>query len=474
MFRFAWLNFLLLLLTEVPLAAQTAVDTPVQQLRAKLAADRVTVAVAGLHAATKVLVRPIDNRVIDGAVQTRAIAGMFRGADDRLLQPGELVRVMTVDAASDSKNDILRLTVVSGSGAQAPVAFVLPRGALASMTEAQLEATVAPVLAFARQLPSGEDTTRAAQAAAPVTPPPVLAEWQVHKEATGQNASVPVVAEAAGKRIPAMLTFTCTAQQITTSSGVNLDAGTLVLQLRVARVNLQALVNETGDKDGDDNGFVHLKLGSAPELVTNLSRYSVAHENGGPVALVPELRTGELRQIVHASGTTLQFDLESGDVQTTVHAKADLPRDAGPLEAVVDSCLEQADARDAALKAQHPVACPDRAGLVLVDGTVRYALSKKELPIDPDRDQCTGWNLPKATRAHPVPPKLILSCGYAAPASPGAAANAGMQVYKAMETLVLEIPPSLAGGGCETWIRTAPSRSVSFCVKPGSTAFGPY
>ena len=212
---------------------------------------------------------------------------------------------------------------------------------------------------------------------------------------------MPAVAESAGRRIPATLTFTCTSKQITTSSGVNLEAGTLVLQLRVAWVNLQALVNETSDKDGDDNGFVHLKLGTAPELVTNLSPSSVAHENGAPVALVPELSTGELRQIVQASGTTFQFDLESADAQTTVHAKADLPQDAGPLEAVVNSCLQQGDVRDAALQAQHPVIYPEKVGLVLVDGTVRYALSKKELPSDPDRDQGTGWVLPKGDTGAP-------------------------------------------------------------------------
>ena len=101
----------------------------------------------------------------------------------------------------------------------------------------------------------------------------------------------------------------------------------------------------------------------------------------------------------------------------------------------------------------------------LVQGVVEYAASKKQFPVEPDRDQGVGWLIPKPTRAHPTPPKLILSCGYAPPIPVPVSANAPGSPRKPTENFDLAIPASAAGSECETCIRNAESRSESYCSK---------
>ena len=63
---------------------------------------------------------PCDNRVVNGVVQSRAVMGILRGSDDQLLQPGEPVRIITVDSSSDARYDILRLTVTTSNRRSCP------------------------------------------------------------------------------------------------------------------------------------------------------------------------------------------------------------------------------------------------------------------------------------------------------------------------------------------------------------------
>ncbi len=456
----------LLLISALSVSAQTAPDTPVQQLRAALLGKSpITVAAPGLHAATKVLVHPIDNRVLNGVVQTRALMGVLRGSDDHLLRPGEPVRILAVETASDPKNDILRLTIANAAGAQAPVAFLLPAGTLASMSEAQLEQTVTPILT----LPSSQ--AHSASPAGAVAPNARRAPvgWLIQQSPVGQEARITGQAEVGGKHIPAALVLSCTTKETKEEAWFSpLPAGSYLVQLRIRRPDLTYDISSLYEKDGDDNAFMHVQLGSSPELITDLSIYSSAPANARVASLVPGMDASELNQILKTPGSPLRIALASPDIPaaSSITATFDLPADATPAQTAIDPCIQHAEAAAAALRDSRPVSCPARPGLVLVDGTVRNATTRKVLPVEPERDQGVGWLLPKPTKAHPIPPKLILQCDYAPPSSAPLSANTGGAVRKATESLNLPIPAAAAGDECETWIHVTESRSESYCAKP--------
>jgi hypothetical protein len=137
--------------------AQAATD-PVATLRQQLMGNggAATLQIGGVHATAKALVRPIDNRIVNGAIQSRAM-DMLRGSGDTVLRPGETVRINGVEATSDSKNDYLRITAVTSANATALLAFAVPKGALGGMSDAQLNQLVSPVLKSAGLAASEEN-----------------------------------------------------------------------------------------------------------------------------------------------------------------------------------------------------------------------------------------------------------------------------------------------------------------------------
>ncbi len=211
-----------------------------------------------------------------------------------------------------------------------------------------------------------------------------------------------------------------------------------------------------------------VQLGSSPELITDLSIYSSAPANARVASLVPGMDASELNRILKTPGSPLRIALASPDIPaaSSITATFDLPADATPAQTAIDPCIQHAEAAAAALRDSRPVSCPARPGLVLVDGTVRNATTRKVLPVEPERDQGVGWLLPKPTKAHPIPPKLILQCDYAPPSSAPLSANTGGAVRKATESLNLPIPAAAAGDEFETWIHVTESRSESYCAKP--------
>ena len=151
---------------------------PVAALRQQLTSDNgaATVQVDGIRAATKVLVRPIDNRIAKGALQSRGALDVLRNPSDIVLHHGDAVRVTKVETAADSKGDILRISVVTGNNAVALLAFIVPKDSLGSMSEAQLKQLITPVLRSSmlsgEQTPGRSKPLRAAVAPAPPPPPP--------------------------------------------------------------------------------------------------------------------------------------------------------------------------------------------------------------------------------------------------------------------------------------------------------------
>lgn len=132
----------LLLLTQGIYGQEPAV---VGALQGALVGQTLQVRVAGVHAATEVLLHPIDTRIVAGAVQKRGL-DLLRGSTDRVLPVGSAVQVLKVEAARDNREDILRVTVRAAGGGLASMAFVCAKATLATLSRAQAAALLSPVL----------------------------------------------------------------------------------------------------------------------------------------------------------------------------------------------------------------------------------------------------------------------------------------------------------------------------------------
>ena len=153
--------------TATKAAPQSAIDT----LRSDFAGDRALcrVTMNGLHATTDVLGRPSEMRVTNG-VLSRGASRFVHGSSDVPIAVGQLVRVAGIESGETAKNDVLRVTV-RANGAAIPVAFLVGKGTLASMTEHQLQALIEQVFEPVQNtVPPAATAVRAGAAATPKPP----------------------------------------------------------------------------------------------------------------------------------------------------------------------------------------------------------------------------------------------------------------------------------------------------------------
>lgn len=157
-------------------SSAVAQDEAVSQLRSHLLANGgvCVVRIQGLHATTDMLGRPSEMRIVNGEV-SRGAGAVLHGKADFVIPQGQSVRILDVQAGSDSKRDELKVRLAAGSSF-IPVAFVLPQGSLASMSEQQLEAVVEPVLAPV--VPAPAHQTAEVSAPAQLSGPRTVAQAQ--------------------------------------------------------------------------------------------------------------------------------------------------------------------------------------------------------------------------------------------------------------------------------------------------------
>ncbi len=432
--------------------AQDASGTGVEQLRQRLMSGSAAavVHVSNLHGTTRALVRPVDNVVVEGVVQSRPIAGLFRGADE-IVPAGEVVRILGVEAVTGKKNDLLRVTIATPGNAVAPVAFPLPPNAAQTMTAAQLEALVLPVLTPANTV-AGTPATRSASRVheAPAAAPP---GWVVRRTPAGAEALLRGTAENAGRTAPAVLVLGCP----TVALSPERTALTSYVELRVPKSSVPFDVLFVGEKDGDDNGYVHVQVNTSAEIKADLASWTLIPETGNVAPLGLDLNSKELEQLTNASAVPLRVAvLPTDKPETGVTAHFALPPDPSPAQTVMAPCVDKAKAAQAALHASRAIECPEIPDLVLLNADVRRAATGKPLPVDPDRDQGVGWTLPKATRSHPAVEKTVLVCSYGPP-------DQKPDMRKSTKTETLPIPPGASL--CESWITTTESRSNAYCER---------
>ena len=148
-----------------------AQNDPVSEIRNKLLANGsfYAIKISGLHSTTDVLGRPSEIRIVNGAV-ARGASQFLHGKQDYAIAPGQSVHVQTVTTSTDSKKDEFKLELAAG-GLIVPVAFVLPQGSLANMTEPQLQALVDSLMSPLTNTSYGQSVAPSAPGA-PVAAPP--------------------------------------------------------------------------------------------------------------------------------------------------------------------------------------------------------------------------------------------------------------------------------------------------------------
>ena len=431
--------------------AQGVGASPLEQLRQRLmSGPAITVLhLSNLHGSTRTLVRPVDNLVVDGVVRDRPMAGLLRGGDE-IIPAGQLVRVTDVERAPGKKNDVLRVTVSTPGNAVALVAFVLPPQSLSSVTEAQMEALVFPALTPAAAHGASLPATGRVPVAEPSGPP----SWTVRRTNIGTEALLRGTAEAGGHTSPALLVLSCPVTAVSPER----PALSPLVELRLPKSSVAFDVAFVGDKDGDDNGYIHVQIGTSPEIHADLATWTVVPDTGNVAPLGLDLRAAELERLTQASASPLQIAVRPNEGPAkAVTARFTLPADPSPAQTAINACLQHESAAEAAVHASHSVECPQDANLSLISADVKRVGTGKSLPVDPDRDQGLGWTLPKATKAHPVPAKATLACSY------GPLGQDVTTSRKATKTLTFPIPPG--SDSCESWIETNESRSRAYCTK---------
>lgn len=387
-------------------------------LRQRLLTDggEAVVRIGGIHAATKVLLRPIDNRIVDGAVQQRAVAGMFRTQQDRVLPVGQPVRVVKVDSSGDTKGDILRVTVMTPDGAQALLAFPMAPGALATMSSEALQEAVGVVL---RPLGTPADAAAGANRAAANAPArrPVPANaWRLQRTPTGPEVLLLGSLESNGAKSPALLAFGCPTGNNLMTGGT---AGTPVMELRFRRSEAHFESSEISMEGGADNDYGRSQVGTAPEIHIDLS--SDPDQGEGPVLpLALGYDLPEFQKVLAGAGSELVLKVHVPKAPSdALVARFALPADVGPVEQMMQPCLEhwaQVTREEEAQrgKATPVVSCPPVEGKALRVGTVVLAATGKEMETDGDAPG-VGWTLSRAVNRQHVRQKLVLSCSYGKP-----------------------------------------------------------
>jgi hypothetical protein len=373
-------------------SGQAAVDA----LKSHLVNQTVTVKIQGLRISRSILYRSVDVRIKDGVIQER----LFKTAadTDEVLNPGDKVRVTKVEATNEKKNDFLRITIASADGLTVPVAFVFPKGAVAGQDESQLEQVIGATF----DLPN--TASPAMQPIAPPPPPPdspptapaLSAGWRVQVVKDGKEAAIAGVSNVNGRQVQAVMALTCAGAEIRVRRNAVPDPK-----------NLDCV----GDMDGG-NDVVKFSVGERP-----LEAASVCAPDPGPgpsvVFRMPiDLGAGGLDEVISSPGSTMKFLVDFSDkpgafTANTVTAEFQLPQDASPID-FLRACQKSIN-----YDAQPTVdACPDLPGKGLRKVELLTATGKPYVGPPNDNDIGVEWVIPKATKAHPVRPKLHFVCYY--------------------------------------------------------------
>ena len=161
--------------------------------------------------------------------------------------------------------------------------------------------------------------------------------------------------------------------------------------------------------------YLYSQLGTAAEVNRNLC--FDAQVPADPRQLIPfglSYDDLEVKAFTSSAGSPLVLKIRSqAGGKDEITARFVLPGNSPDVLPLIDPCVKLIEAEKQRILDAIVVSCPvlPNKNLQTVDVLVGPAM--KKLPPDPDNDIGVAWVLPKVSKAHPVRPKLTLSCAYA-------------------------------------------------------------
>lgn len=170
----------------------------------------------------------------------------------------------------------------------------------------------------------------------------VLPAGIVCRTPAGTEAVLRGTADNAGRTAPALLVLGCPTVAISPMRPAQMPFA----ELRVPKSSVPFDVLFVTEKDGNDNGYVHLQVNTSPEIKADLAAWTLIPESGDVAPLGLDLNNKAWGQITSASGAPLRVEPETG-----VSAHFTLPADPSPAQSAMEPCLQKAKAAEAALHA---------------------------------------------------------------------------------------------------------------------------
>ena len=231
------------------------------------------------------------------------------------------------------------------------------------------------------------------------------------------SAALAGVAQANGRRGPAGLTLGCTSGHYAGSAETY---ARLPVNLRV-QTSMAAFMNRPGYHDFSCQGDG--ATGSPSVYVTvagqSLSVRNACFDGDKPNSPVAPIEFGLsfedalIRHIADSRGGELVVRFrESASSSDDLVARFPLPDQAPAVQQMIAPCLDLLAAEYKKERDSVVLECPIVEQKALSNVAVLTGPMLKPLAPDGENDIGTVWDIPRATKAHPVRPKVVLACTY--------------------------------------------------------------
>lgn len=256
-----------------------------------------------------------------------------------------------------------------------------------------------------------------------VRPAAALPMWRVlppdtsDPNSTAHSVAIAGTAEGGGRRGPAALKLGCTYGHYANSTE---SYANLPVSLRVP-TSMAAFMSKPGygefscEGDGATGSLsVYTEVGSRSVAARNACFDGESPTNpAAPIELGLVYEDAVVKQIADSQGGELVVHFrEKADSPDDLVARFPLPEQAPSVQQMIAPCLALLAAQQKKELESIAVACPVIEGETLSEVGVLTGPAMRKAAPDPDNDIGTVWVLPRITKAHPVRPKLTLSCIY--------------------------------------------------------------
>ena len=267
------------------------------------------------------------------------------------------------------------------------------------------------------------DTESTPGKAAGTVRPPATPVWRTLPSDTNDpnsnahSVAIAGTAEGGGRRGPAALKLGCTYGHYANSKEPH---ASLPVSLRIP-TSMTAFMSKPGygdftcEGDGATGSFsVYTEVGGQPVAARSACFDGERSTNpAAPIELRLVYEDAVVKQIADSQEGELvvHFREKAGSPDDLV-ARFPLPEQAPSVQQMIAPCLDLLAAQHKKELESIVVACPVVDGATLSEVGVLTGPAMRKAATDPENDIGLVWVLPRITKAHPVRPKLTLSCTY--------------------------------------------------------------